>query len=256
MLSAVTSPARLLTLLTLALLISSPALANPEVPPKPVQPKPLSLPAPQPSKLPPAFQQSKKNIWTQVLGTVKLPVPWQARACDGNAPLLCIYKQAVLVGTIELGAYPIDSRSDFKNKLVEAGIPPGSVNYQNPQHRDKIAAALRSWIADYYSFFKQDRQTEYGKQIRITAQSPKSVKIGQLTGWSYGFTGQKQNGQMYEQRVGYVTFDGKILYVITTSFDPQSETGTFKTSADFQQFEPQLTPFVAQLQLPIKPVVR
>ena len=195
------------------------------------------------------------NIWTRVLGTTKLPEAWRVAPCDTKAPLLCVYHQSTFVGTIEMGTYLIGSRADLSKKLTEAGIPAAA--YADPQYRSQLETALKAWVADYYAFFKKDRGSAYGSKITFTPQPPTRITIGKLTGLRYGFAGVKQDSKIHEKRVGYVAFDGAMLYIITTAFDATSETGKFKTLEDFQHFEPYLTKLVTSLQLPIaKPVDR
>ena len=199
---------------------------------------------------------SSVNIWTRVLGIAKLPEPWRAAPCDTKAPLLCVYRQGTFVGTIELGTYLIGSRADLKKKLTEAGIP-ATANAADPKYRSQLEKALKAWVEDYYAFFKNDRGSAYGKQISFMAQPPTRVTIGKLTGLRYSFAGVRQDSTIHEKRMGYVAFDGTMLYIITTAFDTTSETGKFKTLEDFQRFEPYLNKMVAGLQLPIaKPAAR
>lgn len=189
------------------------------------------------------------NVWTRVLGTTKLPEPWRVAPCNTKAPLLCVYHQETFVGNIEMGTYLIGSRADLSKKLTEAGIPAKA--YADPKYRSQVEAALKAWVADYYAVFKNDRKAAYGNNITFTAQPPIRATIGKLIGLRYGFAGVKQDSGIHEKRVGYVAFDGAMLYIITTAFDATSETGKFKTLEDFQRFEPSLTKLVAGLHLPI-----
>ncbi|MBW4471804.1 MAG: hypothetical protein KME45_15540 [Stenomitos rutilans HA7619-LM2] len=192
------------------------------------------------------------NIWTRALGTTKMPSPWRVAPCDSKskAPLLCVYDQKTLVGTVEMGTFLLSSRADLKQKLTDAGIP-AKANYADPQYRSRVLTALRAWVDDYYTTFRTDRASAYGKTITFTTQPPTQVTIGKLTGLHYSFAGLKQNKDIHERHIGYVAFDGSTLYVITTAFDATSETGKFKTLADFQRFEPHLAKLLPKLQLPI-----
>lgn len=222
---------------TSVVMISSQCIANRAIAADP--PKPL-LPA----------NLREVNIWTRALGTAKLPDPWRVAPCDSNskAPLLCVYDRGALVGTVEMGTFLISSRADLRKKLTEAGIPAKA--YADPKYHSQVATALKAWVEDYYTFFKKDRESEYGNKITFTTQPPAQVAIGKLTGLRYGFSGVKKNG-IHEQHIGYVAFDGSTLYVITTAFDAMSETGKFKTLEDFQRFEPYLAKLLPGLQLPI-----
>lgn len=210
-------------------------------PPKPALPKP-ALPT----------NLREVNIWTRALGATQMPAPWRVAPCDSKskAPLLCVFDRDLLVGTVEMGTFLLSSRSDLKKKLTDAGIPT-KANYADPRYRSRITTALKGWVDDYYAAFRTDRASEYGKTITFTTQPPTQVTIGTLTGLRYGFAGMKQNKDIHEQHIGYVAFDGSTLYVITTAFDPMSETGKFTTFEDFRRFEPQLTKLLPKLQLPI-----
>ncbi|HEY9845998.1 MAG TPA: hypothetical protein V6D03_07355, partial [Candidatus Caenarcaniphilales bacterium] len=189
--------------------------------------------------------------WKTILGEAPTPVSWQVQPCDaGNGPLLCVFAKGKLLGTVEGGIYPLESLPDFQKMLVKAGMPPGSMNIESSQPKAKVLMALRAWAADYYTSFAKDRQLEYGNKVTFSAQEPKEVLVGKLPGLRYGFSGLKRGGGVHEQHLGYVAFAGKALYVITTGFDPLSETGTFKTLQTFQRFEPYLSRIVAGLQLP------
>lgn len=217
---------------------------------------------PKPESPPPTLPANLReiNLWTRALGTTKMPAPWRVAPCDrrSKAPLLCVYDQNTLVGTVEMGTFLLSSRADLRKKLTDAGIP-AKANYADPKYRSRVMTALKGWVEDYYATFKHDRASEYGKTITFTAQPPTQVAIGKLTGLRYGFAGLKPNKDIHEQHLGYVAFDGSTLYVITTAFDAMSETGKFKTLEDFQRFEPHLTKLLPKLQLPIavlsKPVL-
>jgi hypothetical protein len=230
------------TVFVISTLVASAARAQP--------PQPALMLAQQPSVITqPSIRSS--NVWKRVLGSVAVPSPWKVAACPGTTPLLCVSYQGKLVGTVEIGAHPLDSRADFKKMLKNAGLPSSSVNIQNPKNRDRIIIALKDWVADYYTFFKQDRKTEYGNELRFATQTPQVLPVGSLTGVSYGFAGVTKAGEVQEQRLGYVAFDGRILYVITTAFDSDASTGSFGKLEDLQRFEPYLKGVIGRLRLPI-----
>ncbi len=188
--------------------------------------------------------------WKTILGAAPAPAGWRVGSCNGgNGPLLCVLAKGKLLGTAEGSIYPLESLPDFQKMLAKAGITPGSMNIQSPQHKAQILVTLRAWATDYYALFAKDRQPEYGNKVTFSAQKPQEVSVGKLPGLRYGFTGLKRGG-VHEQHLGYVAFDCRVLYVIKTGFDPLSETGTFKTLQTFRQFEPYLSRIVAGLRLP------
>lgn len=190
------------------------------------------------------------NPWSAILKTIAAPRGWRVAPCDGDAPFLCAESNREVLGTVELQRWSLEQLPDFRKQLTEAGLTPGTIDLHSAQQQAKLQTALRQWVEQYYSFFRENRRREYGNQIRFVTQPPQPVAIGQLTGLKYGFIGQRRSGGVHEQQVGYVAFDGKTLYVIATGYDPQAETTTFKRLQDLQTFLPFLTQTLTALQLP------
>ncbi|MEH1837362.1 MAG: hypothetical protein V7L20_01000 [Nostoc sp.] len=191
------------------------------------------------------------NIWQKILGNTAAPTNWQVVPCKGNAPLLCVSSKGELLGTVEINVYPLANNEDFQKKLIAVGIPPGSqVDYQSSKYQAKVLAALKAWVADHYAAFAKDRQGEYGKEITLLTYPPQPVPIGKLQGIRYGFAGLKQKGGVKEQHIGHIAFDGNKLYVITTAFDPSSQTGKFDKLENLAIFQPYLYAIAADLRLP------
>jgi hypothetical protein len=196
-------------------------------------------------------QPNQGNIWKSILGQTSAPPGWRVAACDGNAPLLCVSSNKNILGTVEMGVYPLENQPNFQQILAKAGIAPSSnVDYQKPQYQNQLATALKLWVADHYSIFEKDRRGVYSDRIIFSAQSPQQVSVGKLQGMRYRFLGIQQKGGIQEQHLGYVAFDGKALYVMTTAFDPASETGKFDKLENFQRFEPFLSATVKEVNLP------
>lgn len=204
----------------------------------------------QPSALVKLPSSSEGNIWKKILGKTAAPTGWQVAACEGNAPLLCISSKEELLGTVEIGVYPLANNQDFQKQLVAAGIPPSSgVEYQTT-YQTQVLTALKAWVADYYTGLLKDRQSGYGKQIIFSVYPAQTVSIGKLQGIRYGFTGIKQQGGVQEQHISHAVFDGTTLYVITTAFDPGSQTGKFEKLENLAIFQPYLYAIAAELRLP------
>ncbi|MBW4560684.1 MAG: hypothetical protein KME32_05900 [Mojavia pulchra JT2-VF2] len=230
----------LVALVPLGIKYSLPHLSEP----KTVQ----TTPVVQASKSP---NSTEVNIWKKILGKTTAPSGWQVAPCEGNAPLLCVFTKGKLLGTVEIGIYPLEKNPDFQKKLLAAGIPPNTkVDYQNPKYQTQLLTALRSWVTDYYNIFSKDRQASYGNQIVFSAHPPQPVTIGKLQGMRYGFTGINQQNGVQEQHIGHVAFDGSALYVISSAFDPASETGKFDKLEDWTIFQPYLYAIAADLHLP------
>ncbi|MEH2284072.1 MAG: hypothetical protein V7K90_22570 [Nostoc sp.] len=227
------------------LLVSIPVVAKfvfPQFsPPKAV--KPLAV-----VKLP---NPNQGNIWQKILGNAAAPTNWQVAACEGNAPLLCVSSKGKRLGTVEINVYPLANNEDFQKKLVAAGIPTGSqVDYQSSKYQTQVLSALKAWVTDRYAVFAKDLQGEYGKEILFSAYPPQPVPVGKLQGIRYGFAGLKQQGGVQEQHIGHVAFDGTKLYVITTAFDTNTQTGKFEKLENLAIFQPYLYAIAADLHLP------
>ncbi|MBD2358810.1 hypothetical protein H6G41_30150 [Tolypothrix sp. FACHB-123] len=191
------------------------------------------------------------NIWQNILGNASAPTDWQVAPCSGNAPLLCVSTQGKVLGTVEIGVYPLAKYPTFQKQLEAAGIPANSkIDYQNPQYQTQLWTALKAWVTDYYTAIAKDRQVTYGQDITFSSHPPQLVTIGKLPGIRYGFTGIKRQGGVQEQHISHVTFDGTALYVITSAFDPGSATGKFDKLEDLAIFQPYLYAIAADLKLP------
>ncbi|MBG1243517.1 hypothetical protein [Nostoc sp. NZL] len=209
---------------------------------------PKVVKSPAVAKLP---NPNEGNIWQKILGNTAAPTNWQVAACEGNAPLLCVSSKGKRLGTVEINIYPLVNNEDFQKKLVAAGIPNSSqVDYQSSKYQTQVLPALKAWVADHYAAFAKDRQGEYGKEISFSAYPPQPVTVGKLQGIRYGFAGLKQQGEVQEQHIGHVAFDGSKLYVITTAFDPGTQTGKFEKLENLAIFQPYLYAIAADLRLP------
>jgi hypothetical protein len=209
---------------------------------------PKVVKSPAVAKLP---NPNEGNIWQKILGNSAAPTNWQVAPCKENALLLCVSSKGELLGTVEINIYPLANNEDFQKKLVAVGIPPGSqVDYQSSKSQTQVLAALKTWVEDHYAAFAKDRQGEYGKEITFLTYPPQPVAIGKLQGIRYGFAGLKQKGGVQEQHIGHVAFDGNKLYVITTAFDPGSQTGKFDKLENLAIFQLYLYAIVADLRLP------
>jgi hypothetical protein len=208
---------------------------------------------PSNSTFPTTPKPNQENIWKKILDvkTTNNSLGWNVTPCERNAPLLCVSSNKELLGTVELGVYPLKNLPQFQKMLAAAGITPRvKQNDQNPQYRTKVTTALKAWVDDHYAVLAKDRQATYGKDTNFLTQLPQKVNIGKLQGMSYGFAGIKHGGGIQERHVGYVAFDGKAIYVITTAFDPASATGKFDKLENFQNFEPYLNAIAKNVNLP------
>ncbi|PMB38939.1 hypothetical protein CEN40_24790 [Fischerella thermalis CCMEE 5205] len=191
------------------------------------------------------------NIWKNLAQKTPSPKDWQVAPCDGNAPLLCISANGERVGTVEMLIYPLEKQPNFQKMLTQVGIDPSQkIDYQNPQYQTQLLSALNAWVNEYYAGLEKDRQGSYGDRITFSSYPSQQVQVGKLPGLRYGFVGLKRQGGVQEQHLGYVTFDGKALYVMATAFDPASQTGKFDKIENLAVFEPYLDAIAFNLRLP------
>lgn len=214
-----------------------------------IQPAAVNTPPPKTAVAP---NPNSGNIWKSILGKTTAPPEWRVTPCEKTGSLLCVSTKGQILGTVELGFYPLGQQYDFQKMLKAVGITPGAkVDYQSPKYQTQISTALKTWIAQHYADVSKDRLLSYGDRISFSPQPPEKVFFGKLQGMRYGFAGVNQKGgAVQEQNLGYIAFDGTALYVITTAFDPSSVTGKFDTLENFQRFEPHLSTIVAGLKLP------
>ncbi|MDF5716481.1 MAG: hypothetical protein PUP93_22055 [Rhizonema sp. NSF051] len=192
---------------------------------------------------------SEGNVWKSILGKTVAPPEWQVAACKENGSLLCVSSKGKLLGTVEMGVYPLGQQADFQKMLKSAGIPlDANQDYQNQKYQSQISIALKAWITDRYMVLSKDSQVTSGDNVTFSQQLPQNALVGKLRGMHYGFE-EKQQDEVKEKYTGYVAFDGTALYVITTAFDSTQRTGKFETLESFQSFEPHLSAIVANLNL-------
>lgn len=192
-----------------------------------------------------------ENTWQKLLGKTSSPNGWEVLPCKDNVSLLCVSANGKLLGTVEMGIYPVTNNPDFQKHLTEVGIPFGSpVDLQNPEYQNKVIKALQAWVADLYSTITKDRQAAKAEKIILSTYPPQQTTIGELPALRYGFVGIKPDGGVQEQQIGHVTYDGKQLYVITTSFDPGSVTGSFDKLENLAIFQPYFYAIAENLNLP------
>ncbi|MHC5595690.1 MAG: hypothetical protein ACYTXC_06945 [Nostoc sp.] len=209
---------------------------------------PKAVKSPTVAKLP---NPNEGNIWQKILGNAAAPTNWEVAACKGDAPLLCVSSKGKRLGTVEINVYPLANNEDFRKKLVAAGIPTGSqVDYQSSKYQTQVLSALKAWVEDHYAAFAKDRQGKYGKEITFSSYPPQPVPVGKLQGIRYGFAELKQQGGVQEQHISHVAFDGSKLYVITTAFDPGTQTGKFEKLENLAIFQPYLDAIAFDLRLP------
>ena len=194
---------------------------------------------------------SRGNPWQWLLCEAALPKDWQVQVCEPTQPFLCVTKQGQRIGTVEVQRWDLEQLPDLQGEFSKRGLVPGLLIYDNPSDRAKVLAALNANIIDYYQTIRADRLATYGTRFVFVEKKPEEVQVGRLPGLNYGFSRVTKADEIQERYISYMAFDGsQYLYIITTSFDPPAETGTFDSLADFETFEPYLRTIVAGLNLP------
>lgn len=211
-----------------------------------IKPQASQIRSPQPVQ---AATLIARNPWQSILGKTVVPDTWTVKPCNGEAPFLCVSADQAPIGSAELQIYPIERQTEFQRMLVKAGIPASSGGYASASRQAGVLQAMRVWVEDQYVVVAQDRRNIYGKGGAFLPQKPQVVKVGGLWGLKYGFVGRDRTGKIQEHQVGYVAFDGRKLYVITTSFDPADLPSGFRSLQEFQRFEPFLSEIVSTLKL-------
>jgi hypothetical protein len=193
-------------------------------------------------------QAALSNPWLRLLGKISAPLGWSATACDGQAPFLCVYRNKLYVGSIQLLRWEYRNFPILQAQFKKLGLVPGRITYSNPNDKAKVLTVLKAVIADYYKTIETDRMTTYGKTYKVQVQQPEEVKVGTLPGLKYGFKGIDRTGLIREQYVSYIAFDGK-LNIIVTGYDPAANTNVLKDLDSLRRFEPHLKTIVENLKL-------
>jgi hypothetical protein len=165
---------------------------------------------------------------------------------------MCVFANDKLIGSVEIGRYPLDKQQNFEKMLRQVGIEPGQdASYKDPQYETKVLTALNAWVSDLYSVLSKnsDSSSTKGDRVVFAPHPPQKVQVGKLQGLSYGFTKFKSQGQVQEHHLGYVAFDGKALYIITTGFNGNSTLGKFSRLEDLTVFAPYLAAIASHLRL-------
>ncbi|AFY53267.1 hypothetical protein Riv7116_0677 [Rivularia sp. PCC 7116] len=203
---------------------------------------------------------NQDNIWNNLLENNSLPEGWKINPCENKKSLLCISANEKILGTVEMKILPVKTQPNFQKALLNTGIPiDQNINYQSPKYISQVTTALNSWVQNYYGVIAKKRKYVYNDELK-TAKTADGIlfstyplqkaQVGKLQGVTFGFTGIKQKGGLREQYRGYVAFDGKAIYLISTGFDAASSNGNFEKLENFSIFQPYLNSVVANLKLP------
>lgn len=190
------------------------------------------------------------NLFDVLLGPVRTPDGSSVHPCSGEAPLLCVYQGRTLLGTVELATFPLARDLSFQRMLSDAGIPLGSVDYTDPGNTPLVRMALAAHAATYLADLAQDRDVTYAdKGYTFAPVAPEKIRIGNLPGVAYGFTGYDRYGRVFERWLTYAALDNNTLYLIGM-FYANGVPESFLSDKDLVHFEPYLRQILAHLRLP------
>jgi hypothetical protein len=190
------------------------------------------------------------NLFDVLLGPVRTPDGSSVRPCSGKAPSLCVYQGRTLLGTVTLATFPLARDLGFQKMLGDAGIPLGSVDYTDPENAPLVRMALAAHAATSLADLAQDRGATYpDKGYTLRPVAPEKVRIGNLPGVAYGFTGYDRDGRVFERWLTYAALDNNTLYLFGM-FYANGVPESFLSDKDLVRFEPYLRQILAHLRLP------
>ncbi|MBV6621832.1 MAG: hypothetical protein KI793_02575 [Rivularia sp. (in: Bacteria)] len=220
--------------------------------------KPSSAKIPTPTVT--STKSSQDNIWNNLLENTKLPAGWNINPCENKNSLLCISADEKILGTVEMKILPVKTQPDFQKALLNTGIPiDKNINYQNPKYVSQVTTALNNWVQNYYGVIAKNRKYTDSDKLKTAKTSDavlfstyplQKAQVGKLQGVTFGFTAIKPKGGLQEQYRGYLAFDGKALYLISTGFNNAPSSGNFEKLENFSIFQPYLNSVVANFKLP------
>ncbi len=160
---------------------------------------------------------------------------WAVHACEGDAPLLCVERDGVTVGTIDAMAYPVSSFDDL-----------------DPS--DDAAANLRTFAEGFVEALGEDRAAGCGSDYQFTPLPSESFPIGGA-GIFYGFEGHLADGSPSEVNLQYATIVGdSIVTMVAIAYDDGGCPGRDDTSgwdsATLTEFRPWLEMVLVDSPLP------
>ncbi len=177
--------------------------------------------------------------WSDPTKPVVLDGGWIVRACEGDAPLLCVERAGATVGLVEANAYPVASFDTLD--------PAGEAD-----------ANLRALAAGFVVALKSDRVAGCGADYGFDPMEPEPFTLADRPGLTYGFTGTLADGQPSELNLQYATVVGDQVVAITAAaYDeggcPGRDGLASFDSATLAEFRPMLEAVLARSPLP--PVV-
>ncbi len=175
--------------------------------------------------------------WADPTSVVRFDDGWSVRACEGDAPLLCVEKDGAVVGVVEAAAYELASFPDLD---PTAGVD----------------ANLRAVAAGFVDTFRADRAAGCGADYRVEPVEPASFRLGGAEGLAFGFAGTRADGQPSEMSLQYATIaNGRIVSIAAVAYDeggcPGRDDLSSFDSATLAEFRPMLETVLTSIPLPV-----
>jgi hypothetical protein len=153
---------------------------------------------------------------------------WSIRDCEGDAPLVCVDRDGVPAGVLEIGRFPLNSLPD----VVAA--------QQGSGDRAALDTQARVFLRD----LSADRKEGCGLGYGIASAPVVHLRAADGPVVRYGFTGTGDDGSPSERIVQYAGIRGTTLVILTANaydvggcLPPE---GTAFTSGLLAEFEPLL----------------
>lgn len=139
--------------------------------------------------------------WEDSSQRLELDGGWVVAACEGEAPLVCVGRDGVAVGTLEATSYPID------------GLP-----YWDPAV--DAQTNLEAVAADYHAVFAEDRPQGCGADYGFETLDPRPFVLGGTPGLAYGFAGTMPDGSPSELHLQYAAVvDDRVVSILAAAYD-------------------------------------
>ncbi len=164
--------------------------------------------------------------WDDPAQVARFDGGWSVRACEGDAPLLCVERDGLVVGIVEAASYELASFSDLD--------PAASAD-----------ANLRALAAGFVDTFRTDRAAGCGADYRVDPVEPAPFRLGDTEGLAFGFAGTRDDGRPSEMSLQYAAITGdRIVSVAAVAYDEggcpgRDDLSSFDT-ATLTEFRPML----------------
>lgn len=134
--------------------------------------------------------------WTDPGRVVTFDGGWAVRACEGDAPLLCVERDGTPVGVVEATTYPVASFDT---------LDPERTADEN----------LRTLAAGFVETFEADRAAGCGAEYVFEPLPAAPFTLGAEPGVVYGFAGTMPDGQASELNLQYAAIVGDRIVAVT-----------------------------------------